>query len=102
MAATPYGGGSASVSLGALRFEKGKDSALKLIGTSVVPIAASGVSLGDATLDLSELTLKPGRYTIIDATSLTGKFTVPEGFSQAWSIDYDTPKGDVVLTRLRE
>jgi hypothetical protein len=96
------GGGSPSVSLGQLRFEKGKDSRLKLMGTAVVSIAARSVTLGEAMLDVSELTLKPGNYTIIDATSVTGTFTLSGDSSRSWKISYDSEKGDVVLTRLPE
>ena len=96
------GGGSPTVALGDLRFEKAKDSKLKLTGEAVAPITARTANLGEATLDVSELHLKPGSYTILEAASLSGTFTLPEGFSKMWSISYDAQKNDVVLTRLAD
>lgn len=93
-------GASPSISLGDLKFEKGRDSKLSLSGDSVTAITAKSVTLADATLDVSGLNLKPGDYKIIDAESLDGTFTVSDNFSKSWKLNYDTQKGDIILIRL--
>ncbi len=78
-------------------------SVLKFSGDGVSTIHANGVAdfIDAALVDVSGLDVPNGTYTLVDATSLnrTNLQLASGTDTDVWSLQCDTPNGDVLLTR---
>lgn len=110
-------GGDVTIEIGDLRFQgdRFRDSAnsksgqaigpglsvLKLTGEGVSTIHARNVDfVNAAVMDVSDLTVAPGTYTVIDGATITGgQLELSAGTdTDRWSFAFDRDAGDLLLT----